>query len=134
MYELFEMANRVFVGLAGLGLLVAAMGLLGIAAFVTGRRRREVGVRKTMGASTAQVAVLFLRDFCRPAIIANVLAWPFGWMASMFYLNTFVQRAELTPEPFLASLALTIFVALVAVASQVVSAATTQPARVLRNE
>ena len=134
MYELFEMANRVFIALAGLGLLVAAMGLFGIAAFVTNRRRREVGIRKTMGASAVQIALVFLRDFCRPVIIANVLAWPFAFMASMFYLNTFVLRAELGPVPFLASLGLTVFVAVVAVASQVVTAARTQPARVLRNE
>ena len=134
MYGMFEMANRVFVALAGLGLLVAAMGLFGIAAFVTGRRRREVGIRKALGATGLQIALLFLRDFCKPVVIANVLAWPFALMASVFYLNTFVQRAELTPQPFVASLALTIFVALIAVASQVVTAATTEPARVLRNE
>ena len=102
--------------------------------FLTGRRRREVGIRKALGATGLQIALLFLRDFCKPVVIANVLAWPFALMASVFYLNTFVQRAELTPQPFVASLALTIFVALIAVASQVVTAATTEPARVLRNE
>lgn len=134
MYELFAMANRVFVALAGIGLLVAAMGLFGIAAFVTNSRRREVGIRKTMGATAIQIALVFLRDFCRPVIVANVLAWPFAFMASMVYLNTFVLRAELGPVPFLVSLGLTIVVAFVAVASQVVAAARTQPARVLRNE
>lgn len=134
MYELFDIANRVIVALAGLGLLVAAMGLFGIAAFVTGSRRREVGIRKSMGATRIQIALLFLRDFCRPVVIANILAWPFAFMASMFYLNMFVLRAELGPGPFLASLGLTILVASVAVASQVFSVAATQPARVLRNE
>ena len=134
MYELFEVANRVFVALAGLGLLVAAMGLFGIAAFVTSSRRREVGIRKSMGATRIQIALLFLRDFCRPVIMANVLAWPFAFMASMLYLNMFVLRTELGPGPFLASLGLTILVAVVAVASQVVTAAKAQPARVLRNE
>ena len=134
MYELFEMASRLFVALAGFGLLVAAMGLFGIAVFVTSRRRREVGIRKALGATADQVALLLLRDFYRPVIVANVLAWPFAFMASMFYLNTFVLRAELGPAPFLASLGLTILVAFVAVASQVVTAAKTLPARVLRNE
>ena len=128
------MANRVFVALAGLGLLVAAMGLFGIAAFVTSRRRWEVGIRKTMGASAIQIALLLLRDFCKPVVIANILAWPFAFMASTFYLNTFVLRAELTPVPFVLSLALSTSVALIAVASQVGSAAQTQPARVLRHE
>lgn len=134
MYEMFEMTSQVVVGLAGLGLLVAAMGLFGIAVFVTDRRRREVGIRKALGASTIQVALLFLRDFYRPVILANLLAWPFAFMASMFYLNTFVLRAELGPTHFLASLVLTVLVASVAVASQVAKAATTQPSLVLRNE
>ena len=134
MYAMFEMASRVFVTLAGLGLLVSAMGLFGIATFVTARRRREVGIRKSLGASTSAIALLFLRDFCKPVVVANMLAWPFAFIAATFYLNMFVLRADLTPLPFLASLAFTILVALVAVASQVSAAATTQPAQVLRNE
>ena len=133
-YALFEMVNRAFIALAGFGLLVAAMGLFGIAVFVTGQRRREIGVRKTLGASTAQVALLLLRDFYRPVMIANAIAWPFAFMASMFYLNTFVLRAELGAAPFVLSLILTLLVASVAVASQVFAAATIQPAQVLRNE
>ena len=134
LYAMFDMANRVFVALAGLGLLIAAMGLFGIAASVTGRRRREIGIRKSVGANAIQIALLFLRDFFRPVIIANILAWPFAFMASMFHLDMFVLRTEPGPGPFLASLGLTILVASVAVASQVGPAARTQPARVLRNE
>ena len=134
MYGFFETVNRVFVAVAGLGLGVAAMGLFGIAAFVTGRRQREVGIRKSMGATATQIALVLLRDFSKPVIVANILAWPLGFMAATAYLNTFVQRAELGPEPFLASLGLTLVVAFVAVASHVVTAAKTQPARVLRHE
>ncbi len=134
LYSSYEMSNRVLVVLAGLGLGVAAMGLFGIAAFVAARRRQEVGIRKTMGATTLQVAVGLVRDFCKPVIVANLLAWPLGFMAATTYLNTFAQRAELGPGPFLASLGLTVFVALVAVANQVITAARTQPARVLRYE
>ncbi len=134
LYSSYEMTNRVLVGLAGVGLGVAAMGLFGIAAFVAARRRQEVGVRKTMGATKSQIALSLVRDFCKPVIVANLLAWPLGFMAATRYLDSFSQRAELGPEPFLASLGLTVLVALVAVASQVVKAARTQPARVLRYE
>ena len=134
MYELFAMINHVFVALAVLGLGVAAMGLFGVAAFVTERRRREVGIRKSMGATSTRIGLVFARDFCTPVVVANVLAWPLGFMVSTVYLNRFVLRAELGIEPFLASLGLTVLVAMVAVASQVVKAARTQPARVLRYE
>ena len=134
MYDQFTIIIRVFVALAALGLGVAAMGLFGIAAFVTERRQREVGIRKSMGATATQIGMVFARDFCKPVIVANLMAWPFGFMVSTVYLNRFVQRAELGAEPFLASLGLTVLVALVAVASQVVTAARTQPARVLRHE
>ena len=134
LYRSYEIRNFVFVALAGLGLGVAAMGLFGIAAFVAARRRQEVGIRKTLGATTSQVALSLVRDFCKPVIVANLLAWPLAFVAATSYLDAFSQRAELGPSPFLTSLGLTVLVALVAVASQVVTAARTQPARVLRYE
>ncbi len=130
----YEMTNRVLVALVGLGLCVAAMGLFGIAAFMAAHRRQQVGIRKTLGATSLQVALGLIQDFCKPVIVANLLAWPLGFMAATSYLDAFSQRAELGPEPFLASLGLTILVALLAVASQVITAAKTQPARVLRHE
>ena len=134
LYSSYEMTNRVLIALVVLGLCVAAMGLFGIAAFIAAHRRQQVGIRKTMGATSLQVALSLVQDFCKPVIVANLLAWPLGFVAATSYLDAFVQRAELGPEPFLASLGLTVLVALVAVASQVVKAARTQPARVLRYE
>ncbi len=87
-----------------------------------------------MGATATQIALVLLRDFSKPVIVANIIAWPMGYMAATAYLNSFVQRAELGVAPFLESLGLTVIVAFVAVASHVFTAATTQPARVLRHE
>ena len=72
-----------------------------------------------------------LRDFGKPALAANIIARRIAFMASSFYLNTFVQRAALTPGPFVTRLTLSILVALIAVASQIFFAAATQLALVL---
>jgi putative ABC transport system permease protein len=92
----------------------------------------EIGVRKTLGSSAGAVAGLLLIDFSKPVIIANLLAWPLAWVAAQIYLSPFSQRIEVGPLPFLASLAITLVIAWLAVGGQTLRAATVQPANVLR--
>jgi len=110
------------------------MGLFGMAAFVTARRRREVGIRKSVGAKSGQILRLFLTDFSKPILIANVIAWPLAFIAGRAYLTIFVDRIPLNLTPFLLSLGLTLLIAWLAVATQVLGAARLKPAEILRYE
>jgi putative ABC transport system permease protein len=132
--SMFENINRLFVMLAVFAFLIASMGLWGMATYLTTRRRREIGVRKSLGAKTRQILKLLVWDFSKPVLIANLAAWPIAYVAVRSYLNLFVDRIPLTPIPFFVGLAVTTLVAWSAVASQVLLAARTQPARVLRHE
>jgi putative ABC transport system permease protein len=91
-------------------------------------------VRKTLGASTGQIVAMLLKDFSKPVLVANLLAWPLGFLAARMYLNLFVHRISLTPVPFIASLAITLAVAWVAVGGQATRAARRKPAAALRYE
>jgi putative ABC transport system permease protein len=130
----FENVNRVFVVLSVFAFLIASMGLWGMATYLTTRRKREIGIRKSLGAKTQQIVTLLLWDFSKPVLVANLIAWPIAYLFAKTYLNLFIDRIALTPMPFVVGLIVTTLIAWVAVGSQAFRAARTQPASVLRHE
>ena len=133
-YEMFRRIGRIVTGIASLSLIVASVGLFGVAAFVANRRTHEIGVRKTLGARTSQIVTLLLRDFSTPVAIANIVIWPLAYVAMNLYLSLFVHRISLTLLPFFASLLMAVVVACVAVGGHALRAARLSPATVLRYE
>jgi putative ABC transport system permease protein len=133
-YRLFAQVSDVITGVTLFAFVISMMGLIGMAIFIVSRRRHEMGVRKTLGASARQILMLLLRDFARPIAIANVAVWPLAWIAANAYLDVFTHRMALTPVPFIASLVVTIAIAWLAVGGQAWRAARVKPADVLRYE
>jgi putative ABC transport system permease protein len=131
-FATFNRVTLAFAVLAGAAVCIAAMGLFGMASFVTQRRLREVGVRKTLGASGPRVLGLLLWDFSKPVLIANLIGWPVAWVAAQAYLNLFATRIPLTPWPFLSALAVSLAIAWIAVGGQAWRAARVKPALVLK--
>jgi putative ABC transport system permease protein len=133
-YAAYTRMNHLFGTLAVMAFAICVAGLFGMAIFVAGRRRREIGVRKTLGGTTAQMVALLLTGFSRPVLLANVIAWPAGYLAARAYLNQFSGSISLTPWPFALSVVITVAIACLAVLGQTLRAARTTPAEVLRNE
>jgi putative ABC transport system permease protein len=133
-YENFSTVSNVLAGLAGFAFVIALMGLFGMAMHVTSRRRREIGIRKTLGASAPRVVFMLLRDFARPVVWANLVAWPLAFLAGRVYLNLFVERAPLSAWPFLVSLVVTVLIACLSVGAQALRAAAVRPGQVLHLE
>jgi putative ABC transport system permease protein len=138
--ELFEQSFRtyarvsgIFILLASTAFFIASLGQLGIAMHVASRRRHEIGVRKTLGSTTLGVIQLLLVDFSKPVLIANLAAWPVGYLAARTYLSAFAHPVALTPAPFALSLVLTLAIAWAAVIGEVLKAASVRPAEVLRH-
>ncbi len=131
-YKNFERINQVLAGLAFLAVTIAVIGLFGMAIQVASRRVHEVGVRKSVGARTTQVVAMLMRDFSKPVLIANLIAWPLAYFAAQQYLSVFMQRIALTPVPFVLSLAVALAIACAAVGGQALRAARVSPATVLR--
>lgn len=133
-YSNFVQVNRTFAGLALAALLIGTTGLFAMALLAASRRVHEIGVRKTLGATTGEMMLMLLASFAKPVFIANVIAWPFAYIAASAYLNVFIDPIRLTPAPFVGALAVTVLVAGIAAGAQTLAAARTMPARVLRQE
>lgn len=133
-YNLFLSISASIGFLSVFGFLIASIGLLGNATFITNIRQKEVGIRKVMGASSSRLLRMLLLDFAKPILIANVFVWPLGYVIGNAYTSLFAARVELTLFPFLLSFLLAVLIAVIAVISQSWKSAHVRPAMVLRYE
>ncbi len=117
-----------------LALLIAAMGLFGLAAFTAERRTKEIGVRKVFGASIPGLVVLLLKDFLRLVGFAFVLGAPLAYLAADWWLNDFAYRVELGVGVFVLAGVLATGVAGLTVSYQALKAALANPVKALRYE
>lgn len=133
-FRTYDGINQGFTGLSLIALAISSMGLFAMAVFTAIQRRQEIGIRKTLGASTWEVTSLLIRDFSRPVLIANIVAWPIAWYAATTYINGFMQHITLTPLPWVLGFIFTLLIAWIAVGGQAFSAARVKPAEVLKSE
>jgi putative ABC transport system permease protein len=126
--------GRMFVLFSALTILIACLGLLGLAAFAAERRTKEIGVRRVLGASAGSIVALLSKDFARLVLAAVVVAVPVAWLAMDRWLDGFAYRAGLGAGVFVAASALALLVALATVASQALRAASSDPVKALRYE
>lgn len=120
--------------LCGVAVLLAVIGLLGLAAFTAERRTKEIGIRKAMGASTRDVLKLLLWGFTKPVLLANVIAAPLGWWLMNRWLSGFTYRIALTPEIFVFGAATSLAIAWITVLSHALAVARAKPVKALRYE
>lgn len=125
---------RLFTIGAVLAMIIACIGLYGLASFDTARRVKEIGIRKTLGASTADVLRLLVGQFLRPVLVGTVLAAPIAYFAMRQWLAAFADRIELSPMFFIAAGVAALTIAAATVAGQALRVARAEPARALRHE
>ncbi|WP_336869012.1 FtsX-like permease family protein [Sphingomonas sanguinis] len=125
---------RLFAMGAVLAVVIACVGLYGLAAFDTARRVKEIGIRKTLGASTAEVLRLLIGQFLRPVLVGTVLAAPIAYYAMRQWLAAFADRIALSPLFFVAAGAAAVAIAAATVAGQALRVARAEPTRALRYE
>jgi putative ABC transport system permease protein len=119
---------------AGLAISVAGVGLFSLAAFTTERRTKEIGVRKVMGARTADIVRLLLWRFTQPVLWANLIAWPAAFWVMNRWLSGFAYRVDLPAWLFLAASAAGVCIAWATVSVHTVLVARARPAGALRYE
>jgi putative ABC transport system permease protein len=111
---------------------VACLGLFGLATFTTARRTKEIGIRKVLGASTAQIVALLSRRTVLLVAIGSVIASALSYVAMARWLEAFAYRIDVVPTPFVLAAALSLAVALGTVALQSLGAARARPVQSLR--
>ncbi len=126
--------RNIFEIFALLAVIIAALGLLGMASFNTEKRTKEIGVRKAMGASPSSIIILLSREINMLVLTATILSWPAAWFLMDRWLDNFAYRIEPGILTFLAATAITYIIALLTVGFQAWRAANLNPVDVLRNE
>jgi putative ABC transport system permease protein len=119
---------------ATLAILIACLGLFGLASYSTSQRIKEIGVRKVLGASAPSVVKLLVFDFARWVLVANLFAWPLAWYASSRWLEGFAYRVDVDPVLLVMASLVALTISVVTVLSQTLSAARMNPAKALRYE
>lgn len=117
-----------------IAILVACLGVLGLAAFTAEQRGKEVGIRKVLGASTSNILHLLSKEFVWLVVIANLIAWPIAYMVMNNWLLGFAYHITLNFVVFLLSGLLLFLVVIITVGYQAFKAATTNPIDKLRYE
>lgn len=119
---------------AGLAILVACLGLFGLASYVVERRTKEIGIRKTLGASVQGLVVLLSREFALLVAVAFMLAVPMAYLTTSRWLRDFAYRVDVEPWVFAWAGAVGLLIALATVSFHTVRTAFTNPVRSLRCE
>ena len=119
---------------AGLAIVVACLGLFGLAAFTAEQRTKEIGVRKVLGASVRSVVFLLSKEFAKLVLIANLIAWPVAYFVIGDWLQNFAYRVDLSWWVFVLGGLLALLIALLTVGYQAIRAALANPIEALRYE
>jgi len=117
-----------------LAILIACLGLFGLAAFMTAQRVKEISVRKILGASTANIIFLLSKDFTQLVLIAVIIAIPVGWYAINIGLMNFAYRIDHAYDVFALSLIIALLVAFLTVSFHTLKVALMNPAETLKTE
>lgn len=117
-----------------LALLVACIGLLGLAAFTVAQRRKEIGVRKVLGASVLDITKMLSLEFAWLVVLANLIAVPIAWIVLNLWLENFAYRIDIGGWIFLLSGGFALLIALAIVSAQAIRAALANPVDALKYE
>ncbi|MBX7150403.1 ABC transporter permease [bacterium] len=113
---------------------IAVLGLLGLAAFTTQRRTKEIGIRKVLGATSGRIITMISADFLKLILIANVLAWPAAYWLMTSWLENFAYRTSIHAGTFIAAGSVAMIITLLAVGIQSIRAANANPVDALKYE
>lgn len=134
LYRSEEKLSQIFSLFSILAILIAALGLFGLALFMVEQRTKEIGIRKVLGASIGSIFVLISKEFTLLVLLANVVAWPAAFILMRQWLQNFAYRVNMAPGIFMISGAIALSIALLTISYQTLKAAMADPVESLRYE
>ncbi|MFD1187090.1 ABC transporter permease [Pontibacter rugosus] len=133
-YRAEEKMLTVFGYFAGLTILIACLGLFGLASFTAEQRTKEIGIRKVLGSSTGSIVMLLSKDFALLVVLAILVASPIAWYAMSKWLQDFAYRIHLSWWMFALAAVLALVIALATVSFQAIRAALLDPVKAIRTQ
>ena len=134
LYKSEQRLSKIFNYFSLFAICIACLGLFGLASFHTERRTKEIGIRKVLGASVANITVMLSREFTKWVLVANIIAWPVAYFAMSRWLRNFAYRISIEWWMFFLAAVFVLVVALCTIGFQVAKAALSNPSESLRYE
>ena len=129
-----ERQSKTIIYLTFIAILIACLGLFGLSTFIAEQRRKEIGIRKVLGASIRSISAKLSRELTQWILIANVIAWPIAYFVMKSWLQSFAYKSPLQLWIFIISGLAAIVIALFTISFHTLKAAHTNPAEVIKYE
>jgi len=133
-YQAEQTTQRIFTIFSGLAIFIACIGLLGLAAYATQQRTREISIRKVLGASEGSIVSMLSKDFLKLVLLSSAIAFPIAWWGMNKWLQDFAYRTNVGWWIFIVAGVAALLIALFTVSTQALKAAFTNPIKNLRTE
>jgi len=133
-YSFIKKLGLLFVGFTCIAILIACMGLFGLAMFAAQQRTREIGIRKALGATVSDIALMLSISFVKWVLIANIFAWPLAYWFTIDWLGDYPYRIYIDFSLYALAGLLALGIALLVVSCQTIKAARGNPLDALRYE
>jgi len=134
LYQSEQLVSKLSNYFAFLGIFISCLGLFGLATFATAQRRKEIGVRKVLGASVTSISFLLANDFLKVVALAFLVAFPAAWLIMNNWLQNFVYRIDIEWWMFALAGFVTLGIAMLTVSYQSIRSALANPIKSLRTE
>jgi putative ABC transport system permease protein len=124
--------GKIFLLFSVLAIFIACLGLIGLVTYITNKRKREIGIRKTYGASVGVVLNLLSREVVYLILISSLLAYPIAWFGSRYWLEGFANKASINPLIYVLATLVALIIGWISISYRTFRAAATNPAEALR--
>jgi putative ABC transport system permease protein len=133
-YRSEQRTGTISLAFTSLAIIIACLGLFGLAAYAAEQRTKEIGIRKVLGASVANISAMLSKDFIKLVLIAIVIALPFAWWGMSYWLQSFAYRSVFHWWILALAGCAAIIIALITISFQSIKAAFANPVKSLRSE
>lgn len=133
-YNAEQQFSVIFTSITTVAILIACMGVFGITTANTNRRRKELGVRKVLGASILNILLLINKDYLKLIIIANLVGFPIAYMITKYWLQNFTYQIDISASTFILATGFSLLMAILGASFCSVRAATSNPVDSLKTE
>ena len=134
LYQSEIQSEKVFSIFAVLAIIIACLGLFGLTAFTAEQRKKEIGIRKVLGATVTNIVAMLSKEFLLLVVVANVIAWPVSYYLMNKWLEDFAYKTEMNIGIFLFSGLAVLIIALITISFQAINAAISNPVNSIRYE